>query len=187
MRARTQEQPPHPTVYFSCLSLKWFQGPRLGVAMPLPVVARKGAEDSVIQGHSKEARTHLPQRAVMKMWTPRIQDQGKTPTQEAAPSTPCLYFQSKKIVWSLTEGQQTFWAKLGKFLCRRLGWDPAPFLPGWGAVRVTQPQLPHLSGHPHTHSRGLAFNSSVEELEASHRCRKEHQSIFLRSKQCCLI
>lgn len=60
--------------------------------MPLPVADRKGSEDSVIQGHLKEARTYLPQRAVVKMWTSRFKDQGKTPTEEAAKGTPLLTF-----------------------------------------------------------------------------------------------
>lgn len=46
------------------------------MAMPLPVAARKGAEDSVIQGHLKEARTYLPQRAIVKMENVDAQNQG---------------------------------------------------------------------------------------------------------------
>lgn len=88
MRVRTQGQSPHPSVYFSCLSLKWLQGPGLKVVMPLPVADRKGAEDSVIQGHLKEASTYLPQRAVVKMWTPKIKDQGQDSHTGGSPGHP---------------------------------------------------------------------------------------------------
>lgn len=76
MRAGTQG-PTRPSVYFSCLSLKWLQGPGLCSQASSPAAAREGTEDSVIQGRWKEARTSVPQRALVGLRTPGSKHRGQ--------------------------------------------------------------------------------------------------------------
>lgn len=186
--------------------------------MPLPVAAGEGAEDSATRGHLKEARTYLPQRAVVKTQTPRSKD----PTQEATGGTLLLrvWEQKENVVTSRSAEAKAKPVCESKKACPpggritnissgRTGQEAGacagnpgrtrhPFSPGWGcgegspAWRSAPTSLACLDtltrppGPCFYQLHGLTENRQGHP-RAPRRCRKEHRSIFLASKQCGLI